>query len=79
MKRRKKLPNPHTLTPDFMSKNRESKLRTHKIFVRLNDHEMQALKRYQEIVKGKSRSGICREAIMEKVIAVLDENQPTLF
>ncbi len=79
MKRRKKLPNPHTLSPDFMSKNRESKLRTNKIVIRLNDHEMQALKRYQEIVRGKSRSGICREAIMEKVIAVLEENQPTLF
>lgn len=62
-----------------MSKARESKLRTHKIFIRLNEQELEALKRYQAICKNKSRAAICREAIMEKVIAVLDENQPTLF
>ncbi len=79
MKRRPKLPNPHHLSPDFMSKDREAKLRTNKIFVRLNDNELKALKRYMEITKSKSRSGACREAIMEKVIATIEENQPTLF
>lgn len=79
MRRRTKLPNPHTLTPDFMSKSREAKLRTHKIFVRLNDEELRALRKYQDLVKGSTRSKICREIIMEKVIRTLDENQPTLF
>lgn len=54
-------------------------MRTHKIFVRLNDEELRALRKYQDLVKGGTRSKICREIIMEKVISTLDENQPTLF
>lgn len=79
MKRRPKLPNPHKLSPDFMSKAHESKLRTHQIFIRLNDQELDALKRYLALSKKKSRAAACREAIMEKVISVLENNQPTLF
>lgn len=81
MKRRRKtkLPNPHNLSPDFLSKDKEAQLRTHKVVVRFNDHELKALKRYQELLKGKSKSAACREAIMEKVISVLEDHQPTLF
>lgn len=78
-KRKIKLPNPHTLSPDFLSRNKEAQLRTHKVVVRFNDMELQALKRYQGILKGKAMSAACREAIMEKVISVLEDNQPTLF
>lgn len=81
MKRRSKtkLPNPHKLSPDFLSKDKEAQLRTHKVVVRFNDQELKALKRYQELLKGKSKAAACREAIMEKVISVLEDNQPTLF
>lgn len=79
MKKVTKLPNPHTLKPDFMSRAKESEKRTHKLLIRLNENEMNALKRYQELCKGKSRAALSREAIMEKVIAALDENYPTLF
>lgn len=79
-KRRPKLPNPHTLSPDFLSKDKDAQLRTHNLQIRLNDYELRALKRYQELLKGKkSRAAICREAIMEKVLIGLEENQPTLF
>lgn len=74
-----KRPNPHTLPPDFRSKEKEAMVRRHRVVILLNDREADALKRYKETLKGKSRASICREAIMEKVISGLDENQPTLF
>ena len=54
-------------------------MRKNRVTVLLNDKELDALKRYQAVLKGKSRMSICREAIMEKVLVGLDENQPTLF
>jgi len=74
-----KRPNPHTLSPDFVSKEKEALLRTNRIVIALNDKELEAIRRYQKIAKGKSRASLCREAIMEKVLTILDENQPTLF
>lgn len=74
-----KRPNPHTLSPDFRSKEREALVRSHRVVLRLNDMEMAALKRYQQLLKKTSRAALCREAIMEKVISGLEENQPTLF
>lgn len=74
-----KRPNPHTLSPDFRSRERQALVRRNRVVVLLNDMEAAALKRYQEVLKGKAKAVICREAIMEKVIKGLDENQPTLF
>lgn len=74
-----KRPNPHTLPPDFRSRERKALVRRNRVVVFLNDMESDALKRYQSALKGKPKSVICREAIMEKVIKGLDENQPTLF
>lgn len=74
-----KRPNPHTLPPDFRSRERKALVRKNRVVVLLNDMEAEALKRYQNTLKGKARAVICREAIMEKVISGLDENQPTLF
>lgn len=74
-----KRPNPHTLTPDFRSKQEKSLRRDNRVIVLLNDRELEALKRFQSTLKGKSKTAICREAIMEKVLKGLSENQPTLF
>jgi len=75
-----KRPNPHTLSPDFRSKEQETMKRDYKIIVNVNKRELEAIGRYQASLKGKvSRSSICREAIMEKVLLELSENQPTLF
>ncbi|MBQ0096966.1 MAG: hypothetical protein KBS53_04865 [Bacteroidales bacterium] len=74
-----KRPNPHTLSPDFRSREHQALVRKNRVVVLLNDMEATALKRYQSVLKGKAKSVICREAIMEKVIKGLDENQPTLF
>ena len=69
----------HKVAPDFASKQKEALVRRNRVTVLLNDKELDALKRYQALLKGKSRMSICREAIMEKVLIGLDENQPTLF
>lgn len=74
-----KRPNPHTLAPDFRSREEETLVRKNKVVVYLNDKELEALKRYQKLLKGHPRAAICREAIMEKVLGALDENTPTLF
>lgn len=74
-----KRPNPHTLPPDFRSKEKEALVRRHRVVLHLNDREMDALARYQKSLKKISRAALCREAIMEKVISGLEENQPTLF
>lgn len=74
-----KRPNPHTLPPDFRSREKEALVRRHRVVLHLNDREMEALTRYQKTIKDTSRAAICREAIMEKVISGLEENQPTLF
>lgn len=80
-----KRPNPHTLKPDFLSREKEALVRRNRVVILLNDKEMEALKRYRELLKKKAQvtapttSSICREAIMESVLKGLEENQPTLF
>lgn len=74
-----KRPNPHTLSPDFRSREDDSLVRKNKVVVYLNDKELEVLKRYQNILKGHSRASVCREAIIEKALGALDENAPTLF
>ena len=71
--------NPHTLSPDFRTRQKEALVRRHRIELYLNDMEIEALNRYRASIKGKTRAAICREAIMERVLHGLDENQPTLF
>lgn len=72
-------PNPHTLTPDFRSREEDALVRRNKVVVYMNDKEMSVLKRYQSLLNGRSRTSVCREAIMEKALDALDENSPTLF
>ena len=74
-----KRPNPHTLSPDFRSREKEALVRRHRVVIQLNDKELDALNRYRRTLKKTSRSALCREAVMEKVISGLEENQPTLF
>lgn len=75
-----KRPNPHTLPPDFRSREDKALLKKNRVVVLLSDKELDALKRYQAMLKsGKSRTAICREAIVEKVLRGLEENSPTLF
>ena len=54
-------------------------MRRNRVAVYLNDRELDALNRYYKLLKGVSRTSVCREAIMERVLKGLDENQPTLF
>ena len=74
-----KRPNPHTLSPDFRSREQEKLVRRNRVAVYLNDRELDALNRYYKLLKGVSRTSVCREAIMARVLKGLDENQPTLF
>ena len=74
-----KRPNPHTLPPDFRSREKDAMVRRHRVEFFLNDKEMEALERYRASLKNKPRSAICREAVIEKVLSALEENQPTLF
>lgn len=70
---------PHNLSPDFHSREKEALVRRNRVVMLLNDREADALERYSKSLKGKSKASICREAVMEKVIAGLEESQPTLF
>lgn len=82
MKRR---PNPHHISPDFLSKEKEALVRKNRVTILLNDKELEAVKRYRETLRKKPHvaaptiSSICREAIMENVLKGLEENAPTLF
>lgn len=79
MKAKQKRPNPHTLPADFRSREEEAMLRQNRLVILLNEKEQHALDRAMAAVKGKNKAAFCRQAILEKVFQVLDDNQPTLF
>lgn len=54
-------------------------LRQNRLVILLNEKEQHALDRAMAAVKGKNKAAFCRQAILEKVFQVLDDNQPTLF
>ncbi|MDO5442384.1 MAG: hypothetical protein Q4G10_01805 [Bacteroidia bacterium] len=67
------------VAPDFLDKQKESLKRTHRQVIYLNDHELAAIDEYCRQFKISAKSALCRQAIMERILAGLDENHPTLF
>jgi len=65
--------------PEYLEKQKASLLRGHRQVVCLNDKEMAAVDEYCRRFKVKNRSGLFREALMERVLSELEENHPTLF
>ena len=74
-----KRPNPHTLPPDFRSRERKALVRKNRHVIYFNDNEMAAIQAYCNKFKVHTKSALFREAILEKVISELEDNHPTLF
>lgn len=67
------------MSPDFLDKQRASLKRTHRQVIYLNDQELAAIDEYCRQFKISAKSALYRQAIMERILAGLDENHPTLF
>ena len=65
--------------PEYLKKQQASLRHTHRQVIYLNDRELAAIDEYCKQFKVKHKSAMFRQAIMERVLAVLDENHPTLF
>ena len=77
MKRKKKTPT--YVDPDYLNKQKAALRRTHRHVIYLNDRELAAIDEYCRQFKVKHKSSMFRQAIMERVLTILDENHPTLF
>lgn len=77
VKRKKKTP--AHVDPEYLKKQQASLRRTHRHVIYLNDRELAAIDEYCKQFKVKHKSAMFRQAIMERILAVLDENHPTLF
>ena len=66
-------------SPDFLDKQRASLRRTHRQVIYLNEKELAAIDEYCRQFKISAKSALYRQAIMERILAGLDENHPTLF
>lgn len=53
--------------------------RSHRQVIYLNDDELAAIRLYSEKFRVRSRSALFREAVLLRVLTVLDDAQPTLF
>lgn len=67
------------VSPDFLDKQRASLRRTHRQVIYLNEKELAAIDEYCRQFKISAKSALYRQAIMERILAGLDENHPTLF
>ena len=65
--------------PDYLNKQKDSLLRKHRQVIYLNDQELAAIDEYCRQFKISKRSALYRQAIMERILTVLDQNHPTLF
>ena len=75
----KRKTNQPPVSPDFLDKQRESLKRTHRQVIYLNEKELAAIDEYCRQFKISAKSALYRQAIMERILAGLDENHPTLF
>lgn len=66
-------------SPDFLDKQKASLKRTHRQVIYLNEQELAAIDEYCRQFKISAKSALYRQAIMERILAGLDENHPTLF
>ena len=67
------------VSPDFLDKQRASLRRTHRQVIYLNEKELAAIDEYCRQFKISAKSALYRQAIMEMILAGLDQNHPTLF
>ena len=77
LKRTKK--NQIQVDPEYLRKQKDSLRRTHRQVIYLNDQELAAVEQYCRQFKISNRSPLFRQAIMERILTVLDQNHPTLF
>lgn len=65
--------------PAYLEKQRALLRRNIRKSVLFNAQEIAAIDEYCRRFKVKSRSGIIRQAVMERILLALDESHPTLF
>ena len=65
--------------PEYLKKQRASLVRKHRQGIYLNDSEMAAIKCYCERFRVGAKASLYRQAIMQKILKELEDNQPTLF
>lgn len=67
------------IDPEYLKKQQQALRRNHRKTVLFNDKELKAIDEYCHRFKVSSRSALIRQATMERVMQMLDENHPTLF
>jgi hypothetical protein len=67
------------VSPDFLDKQRASLRRTHRQVIYRNEKELAVIDEYCRQFKISAKSALYRQAIMERILAGLDQNHPTLF
>ena len=70
---------PRTIDPEYLKKQKASLVRRHRQVIYLNDSEMAAVRAYCERFHIDTKAPLFRQAIMEKILSELNNNQPTLF
>jgi len=76
MAKKKKGP---AVDPEYLKKQKESLIRSHRQVIYLNSQEMDAINAYCKKFRICSKGALLRETIMEKIISELEDNHPTLF
>ena len=68
-----------SVDPEYLKKQKAALTRRHRQVIYLNDSEMAAVRAYCERFNIDTKAPLFRQAIMEKILSALNDNQPTLF
>ena len=68
-----------SVDPEYLKKQKAALARRHRQVIYLNDREMAAVRAYCERFHIDTKAPLFRQAIMEKILSELNDNQPTLF
>ena len=68
-----------SVDPEYLKKQKAALARRHRQVIYLNDGEMAAIRAYCERFHVDTKAPLFRQAIMEKILSELNNNQPTLF
>ena len=68
-----------SVDPEYLKKQKAALARRHRQVIYLNDGEMAAIRAYRERFDIDTKAPLFRQAIMEKILSELNNNQPTLF
>ena len=68
-----------SVDPEYLKKQKAALARRHRQVIYLNDSEMAAIRAYCERFHIDTKAPLFRQAIMEKILSELNNNQPTLF